>query len=89
MDTPTVVNGTGSSTITCCPGARTSRSPHPVPAAQQQRRAHVEQKNWAVARTVAGYHRYDTNAELALLNRIWVLQSLITNYYLPPAEAGQ
>ncbi|HZW43898.1 MAG TPA: transposase family protein, partial [Dermatophilaceae bacterium] len=30
--------------------------------------AHVEQKNWAVVRTVVGYHRYDTAAELALLN---------------------
>jgi hypothetical protein len=45
--------------------------------------AHVEQKNWAVVRTVAGYHRYDTEAELALLNKIWKLQSMITNYWLP------
>ena len=45
--------------------------------------AHVEQKNWAVVRTVVGYHRYDTPAELLLLNRIWVLQSLMTNYFLP------
>lgn len=34
-------------------------------------------------RTVVGYHRYDTPAELALLNSIWVLQSQLTNYYLP------
>ena len=45
--------------------------------------AHVEQKNWAVVRTVVGYHRYDTPAELLLLNKIWVLQSLMTNYFLP------
>jgi hypothetical protein len=45
--------------------------------------AHVEQKNWAVVRTVVGYHRYDTAAELLLLNEIWVLQSQITNYFLP------
>jgi hypothetical protein len=45
--------------------------------------AHVEQKNWAVVRTVVGYHRYDTSAELLLLNKIWVLQSKITNYFLP------
>lgn len=45
--------------------------------------AHVEQKNWTVVRTVVGYHRYDTGAELLLLNKIWVLQSLITNYFLP------
>ncbi len=45
--------------------------------------AHVEQKNWAVVRTVVGYHRYDTAAELLLLNKIWVLQSKMTNYFLP------
>ncbi|MEO6205551.1 MAG: transposase family protein [Mycobacteriales bacterium] len=45
--------------------------------------AHVEQKNWAVVRTVVGYHRYDTSAELLLLNKIWVLQSRMTNYFLP------
>jgi hypothetical protein len=44
--------------------------------------AHVEQKNWAVVRTVVGYHRYDTPGELLLLNQIWVLQSEITNYFL-------
>ncbi len=30
--------------------------------------AHVEQKNWSVVRHAVGYHRYDTAAELALLN---------------------
>lgn len=45
--------------------------------------AHVEQKNWAIVRTVVGYHRYDTRAELLLLNQIWVLQSQMTNYFLP------
>jgi hypothetical protein len=44
--------------------------------------AHVEQKNWAVVRTVVGYHRYDTAGELLLLNKIWVLQSQMTNYFL-------
>ena len=43
--------------------------------------AHVEQKNWAVVRTVVGYHCYDTGAELGVLNQIWVLQSLMTNYF--------
>jgi transposase InsO family protein len=45
--------------------------------------AHVEQKNWAVVRTVVGYHRYDTAPELLLLNKIWALQSLMTNYFCP------
>ena len=44
---------------------------------------HVEQKNWAVVRTVVGYHRYDTTAELLLLNKIWMLQSKLTNYFYP------
>ena len=50
--------------------------------------AHVEQKNWAVVRTVVGYHRYDTNAELVLLNKIWVLQAKITNYFLPSRSSS-
>jgi len=45
--------------------------------------AHVEQKNWAIVRTVVGYHRSDTPAELVLLNTIWVLQSKLTNYFYP------
>jgi hypothetical protein len=45
--------------------------------------AHVEQKNWAIVRTVVGYHRYDTSAELLLLNEIWGLQSKMTNYFSP------
>lgn len=44
---------------------------------------HVEQKNWAIVRTVVGYHRYDTEAELLLLNKIWALQSQLTNYFQP------
>lgn len=45
--------------------------------------AHVEQKNWAVVRTVVGYHRYDTPAELLVLNKLWALQSQMTNHFLP------
>ncbi|MUL91714.1 DDE-type integrase/transposase/recombinase [Mycolicibacterium sp. CBMA 331] len=44
---------------------------------------HVEQKNWTVVRTVVGYYRYDTAAELLLLNEIWQLQSKLTNYFHP------
>jgi hypothetical protein len=44
---------------------------------------HVEQKNWAVVRTMVGDHRYDTAAELLLLNEIWDLQSQLTNYFYP------
>lgn len=45
--------------------------------------AHVEQKNWAQVRTIVGYHRYDTSAELVLLNKTWGLQSQLTNYFYP------
>jgi len=44
---------------------------------------HVEQKNWTVVRTTVGYHRYDTAAEVLLLNEIWKLQSQLTNYFYP------
>lgn len=47
---------------------------------------HVEQKNWPIVRTVVGYHRYDTEAELLLLNKIWALQSKLTNYFSPQHE---
>lgn len=45
--------------------------------------AHVEQKNWSVVRRTVGYHRYDTGAELALLNRIYPLLGLMTNFFTP------
>lgn len=45
--------------------------------------AHVEQKNWHIVRQVVGYHRYDTPAELELLNQIWALQRLLTNHFAP------
>ncbi|MDH6199345.1 transposase InsO family protein [Mycobacterium frederiksbergense] len=44
---------------------------------------HVEQKNWARVRVMVGYHRYDTPAELVLLNTIWERQSLLANYFYP------
>lgn len=45
--------------------------------------AHVEQKNWARVRELVGYLRYDTPAELTLLNEIWELDRIFTNYLLP------
>ena len=43
----------------------------------------MEQKNWHIVRQTVGYHRYDTAAELDLLNRIWALQRLLTNHFGP------
>jgi hypothetical protein len=42
---------------------------------------HPEQKSWAIVHGVVGYHRYDTAAELLLLNKIWALQSQLANYF--------
>jgi transposase InsO family protein len=44
--------------------------------------AHVEQKNWTHVRELVGYLRFDTAAELALLNRIWALDQGFTNLVL-------
>ena len=41
--------------------------------------AHVEQKNWTHVRSLVGYLRFDTPAELALLNEIWDLDWRFTN----------
>jgi hypothetical protein len=45
--------------------------------------AHVEQKNWSVVRRAAGYHRYDTGTELALLNELYALLRLQINFFSP------
>ncbi len=44
--------------------------------------AHVEQKNWTHVRELVGYLRFDTVAELAVLNEIWALDGLFTNHLL-------
>ncbi|MGH9045872.1 MAG: integrase catalytic domain-containing protein [Acidimicrobiales bacterium] len=44
--------------------------------------AHVEQKNWTHVRELVGYLRFDTGAELELLNDIWGLDSRFTNHLL-------
>ncbi|MGH3503152.1 MAG: integrase catalytic domain-containing protein [Nocardioidaceae bacterium] len=45
--------------------------------------AHVEQKNWSVVRQAVGYHRYDTPAELEILNDIYALLRLQINFFSP------
>jgi hypothetical protein len=44
--------------------------------------AHVEQKNWTHVRELVGYLRFDTDAELELLNAIWELDSRFSNHLL-------
>ncbi|MGH9079810.1 MAG: integrase catalytic domain-containing protein [Acidimicrobiales bacterium] len=45
--------------------------------------AHVEQKNWTHVRELVGYLRFDTDAELEVLNEIWELDQTFTNFLLP------
>lgn len=42
---------------------------------------YVEQKNWTHVRELVGYLRYDTDAELELLNAIWEHNAYYTNYF--------
>lgn len=45
--------------------------------------AHVEQKNWSVVRRLLGYDRYETEAELALLQRVYQGLRWWTNHWQP------
>ena len=44
--------------------------------------AHVEQKNWTHVRELVGYLRFDSDAELEVLNEIWELDARFTNHLL-------
>ena len=43
----------------------------------------VEQKNYSVVRRAVGYQRYDTPAQLQLLNEIYATLRLYTNFFQP------
>lgn len=43
----------------------------------------VEQKNWSVVRQAAGYHRYDTPAELEVLAELYSHLRLYVNFFQP------
>lgn len=43
----------------------------------------VEQKNYSVVRKAVGYRRYDTEQELRVLNTIYALLRLYTNFFQP------
>ena len=44
---------------------------------------YVEQKNWAVVRKTVGYRRYDIPEHLALLNQLYDVLRLYTNFFQP------
>ncbi|HKG98139.1 MAG TPA: hypothetical protein VKA97_10010, partial [Pyrinomonadaceae bacterium] len=43
----------------------------------------VEQKNYSVVRRAVGYARYDTEAQLHLLNQLYATLRLYTNFFQP------
>jgi hypothetical protein len=45
--------------------------------------AHVEQKNWSVVRRFVGDLRYDTPAQLALLNQLYEVLPDYINFFIP------
>ncbi len=45
--------------------------------------AHVEQKNWSVVRKLVGYGRYESEAALVQLNRVYELLRIWTNFWQP------
>ncbi len=44
---------------------------------------HVEQKNWSVVRRLVGYDRYNSQAALEALNRVYELLRLYVNFFQP------
>ena len=44
---------------------------------------HVEQKNGALVRRIIGYRRYNSKEALAMLNRVYSLLRLYTNFFQP------
>ncbi len=45
--------------------------------------AHVEQKNWSVVRRLVGYGRFESEAALVQLNRVYDLLRIWTNFWQP------
>jgi len=44
---------------------------------------HVEQKNGDKIRKLVGYHRYDNPEQIILLNKLYQVEDLISNYFIP------
>ncbi len=47
---------------------------------------YVEQKNWAIVRQAVGYARYETDAQLAVLEELYRHLRLFTNFFCPQAK---
>ena len=47
---------------------------------------HVEQKNSDKVRKLVGYHRYDTQKQVRILNQLYRVEDVISNFFLPPQK---
>jgi hypothetical protein len=47
---------------------------------------HVEQKNWSVVRRNVGYKRFEGQAELLMLNKLYEILRLHTNFFMPSVK---
>jgi hypothetical protein len=52
-------------------------------AGRKNDNAYVEQKNWSVVRRAVGYGRYDSPAQLELLNTLYARLHFYVNFFLP------
>jgi hypothetical protein len=60
--------------------------PFPMTRSRSYRKndnSHVEQKNWTTVRQLFGYDRLDDPAVIPLMNEIYRVQNLISNYFIP------
>lgn len=47
---------------------------------------YVEQKNWSIVRKTVGYLRYETKAEVEVMNQIYTKLRLYTNFFQPQSK---
>lgn len=52
-------------------------------AGRKNDNAYVEQKNWSVIRRLIGYDRYDSPAQVKLINQLYDPYRLYVNFFLP------
>jgi len=56
---------------------------------QKNDNAHVEQKNDDKVRKLVGYHRYDTEHELRVLNLLYEKSDLLDNFFIASAKLSE
>jgi hypothetical protein len=60
--------------------------PFPMSRSREYRKndnSHVEQKNWTTVRQLFGYDRLDDKELVPLMNEIYEIQNLISNFFIP------